>query len=240
MSEVFYPDLSTPERPQPGARRDRRRDLHRPDVARHRPRCDRPDPRSLRFTQVNTDDDGRYRITETVRHLARPRQRRRAGAAGVARRRRTTGSTRSTTRPSTNDGMDDRARTRGDGLLATDGDASPPHLRRRDRVRPGPRADSSAPQRPVARPEPTTTTSTTAPTPPGRATWSSPAGSPASPAGGAPAGDAHPRLRPRRRVGRASRPAPPATAGPRTAAALRRRLAPYLGGLSRCRPAPPP
>jgi len=65
MSEVFYPDLSTPsirtlELPvTDGNRRDRQsRDMTTVVT--------RPDERSLRFVQVSTDKDGHYRLTQQV------------------------------------------------------------------------------------------------------------------------------------------------------------------------------
>ncbi len=65
ISEVFYPDLSTPSvrslelTVRDGARTDRQsRDMTSVVT--------RPDERSLRFTQVSTDKDGHYRLTEEV------------------------------------------------------------------------------------------------------------------------------------------------------------------------------
>ena len=51
ISEVFYPDLSTPEHPQPRAGRHRRAHLHRPRVDRHAARrraARRPQPAASR------------------------------------------------------------------------------------------------------------------------------------------------------------------------------------------------
>ena len=65
LSEVFYPDLSTPSvrtlelTVSDGAATDRQGADMTTVVSR-------PDERSLRFTQVSTDLDGRYRITEEV------------------------------------------------------------------------------------------------------------------------------------------------------------------------------
>ncbi len=65
LSEVFYPDLSTPSLRTleltviDGDRADRQaRDMTTVVT--------RPDERSLRFTQVSTDNDGHYRLTEEV------------------------------------------------------------------------------------------------------------------------------------------------------------------------------
>jgi glucoamylase len=65
VSEVFYPDLSTPSvrtvelTVTDGGHADRQTT----DMATA---VTRPDERSLRFTQVSTDNDGHYRLTEEV------------------------------------------------------------------------------------------------------------------------------------------------------------------------------
>jgi glucoamylase len=64
MSEVFYPDLSTPSVRSlefvvtDGETFTDRTSSHTDTTV------ERPDPRSLRFTQVNTDKQGRYELTE--------------------------------------------------------------------------------------------------------------------------------------------------------------------------------
>ena len=85
-SEVFYPDLSTPS--------IRNLELvvtdggRSPTASRPAPgtASARPDARSLGFTQTNTDKQGRYRITKTVRHRPAPRRRGRPGPAPLPRR----------------------------------------------------------------------------------------------------------------------------------------------------------
>ena len=65
VSEVFYPDLSTPSirtlelTVTDGGRTDQQAKDMTSVVSR-------PDERSLRYTQVSTDKDGRYRLTEEV------------------------------------------------------------------------------------------------------------------------------------------------------------------------------
>ena len=120
MSEVFYPDLSTPS--------VRSLELVVSDGETFTDRAsrgmttevERPDPRSLRFTQVSTDRDGRYELTEE--YVTSPDH------DSVTVRVRLTSLDGGDYRlyalhdPAlTNDGMDDRARTRGNGLLASDG-----------------------------------------------------------------------------------------------------------------------
>lgn len=122
-TEVFYPDLSTPsvrslelvvsdgstftERVSHGATT----------------RVDRPDPRSLRFTTVHTDRDGRYQLIE--QHVTSPEH-----DAVVIRLKLTSldgGRYRlyALYDPAlTNNGMDDRARSLGRGLSATDGEVA--------------------------------------------------------------------------------------------------------------------
>src|SRR4051794_36510638 len=63
VSEVFYPDLSTPsvrslELRVSGEDFSDRLSTDATTVT------SRPDPRSLRYTQVATDDDGRYRVVQ--------------------------------------------------------------------------------------------------------------------------------------------------------------------------------
>lgn len=65
VSEVFYPDLSTPSLRalELEVRSGSTTDHQGTDMTTV---VTRPDERSLRFTLVSTDDDGRYRITEQV------------------------------------------------------------------------------------------------------------------------------------------------------------------------------
>ncbi len=123
-SEVFYPDLSTPS--------VRSLDLVVTDRAGSfvdRPATDmvttvsRPDPRSLRFTQVHEARSGRYRLVEE--HVTDPRR-----DAYVVRVRLVSldgGAYRVRVHydPALdNSGMDDRGRRSGRALLATDGRVS--------------------------------------------------------------------------------------------------------------------
>ena len=83
----------------------------------------RSDPRSLRFTQVHEDDDGRYRLTEV--HLTDPR--RDAYVVRVRLESLDGGDYQVLVDydPALdNSGMDDRARGHGKALLATDGEVS--------------------------------------------------------------------------------------------------------------------
>src|SRR3954452_12837836 len=121
-SEVFYPDLSTPSVRSlelvvtgPGFTDRESTDM------RHR--TTRPDARSLRFRQVNTDRQGRYRIVESF--VTDPRR----DALDV--RIRFTSLDGGSYRvyalydPSlTNDGMDDHGRTTGRTLVTTDATVS--------------------------------------------------------------------------------------------------------------------
>jgi glucoamylase len=120
MSEVFYPDLSTPSvRSMELVVTDGRTFTDR--TARDTvTTVRRPDPRSLRFTQVNTDKDGRYRLVEE--YVTSPRR------DAVTVRVRLTSLDGGRYRlfvlydPALdNGGMDDRARSKGRGLLANDG-----------------------------------------------------------------------------------------------------------------------
>jgi glucoamylase len=123
MSEVFYPDLDTPS--------VRSLELVVTDGESFTDRTsqdtettvERPDPGSLRFTQVNTDTDGRYALTE--HYVTSP------DYDSVTVRVRLESLDGGSYQlwalhdPAlTNDGMDDRARNRGTGLLATDGSVS--------------------------------------------------------------------------------------------------------------------
>lgn len=118
VSEVFHPDLSTPSIRglelvvSDGATfTDRAADM--------RTTVTRPDERSLRFTQVGTDPDGRYRLTQ--QYVADPR---RSSVLVGVRLESLDGAAYSLYAlldPAlANTGMDDRARTRGDALVATD------------------------------------------------------------------------------------------------------------------------
>ena len=117
-SEVFYPDLSTPsvrslELVVTG---DSFTDRESTDM-RHR--TTRPDAGSLRFTQTNTDRDGRYRIDETF--VTDPR--RDALEVHVRLTSLDGGSYRlyALYDPSlANNGMDDSGRTTGDTLVSDD------------------------------------------------------------------------------------------------------------------------
>jgi glucoamylase len=123
MSEVFYPDLSTPSiRNLELVVTDGQTFADRESTdTRHR--TTRPDPRSLRFTQVNTAHTGKYRITKHV--VTDP-------SGDVVRIRvRLTSLDGGEYRlfvlhdPAlTNDGGDDRGRTAGRALLATDGEVA--------------------------------------------------------------------------------------------------------------------
>ncbi|WP_121257659.1 glycoside hydrolase family 15 protein [Nocardioides ferulae] len=119
MSEVFYPDLSTPSVRSlelvvtDGETFTDRTSVHT-DTS-----VTRPDPRSLRFTQVNIDRDGRYEVVEE--YVTSP-----ASDSVVVRVRLASldgGDYRlyALLDPALdNNGLDDRARSKGRGLLATD------------------------------------------------------------------------------------------------------------------------
>jgi glucoamylase len=119
MSEVFYPDLSTPSvRSLELVVTDGRTFTDR--VSRHTDTTvERADPRSLRFTQTSTDRDGRYRLTADYVTST-------SSDAVVARVRLTSldgGRYRLYVLHDpalTNDGMDDRGRSSAGGLLARD------------------------------------------------------------------------------------------------------------------------
>ena len=127
-SEVFYPDLSTPSVRSlelvvtgPGFTDRESTDMTHSTV--------RPDPRSLRFTETNTDKQGRYRIVETfVTDTGVPRLP--SGSASSL----WTGHYRlyALYDPSlANTGMDDSGRTSGHTLVASDATTSvSPHSSR--------------------------------------------------------------------------------------------------------------
>ncbi|WP_432477682.1 glycoside hydrolase family 15 protein [Nocardioides sp. GXQ0305] len=120
MSEVFYPDLSTPSvRSLELVVTDGETFTDR--TSRHtESTVERPDPRSLRFTQVNTDPDGRYRLTEE--YVTSPDHD--SVTVRVRLESLDGGSYQlwALHDPAlTNDGMDDRARSRGRRLVASDG-----------------------------------------------------------------------------------------------------------------------
>ena len=95
MSEVFYPDLSTPSVRSLELRRHRRRDVHRPRVDGHDDHGrDRPDPRSLRFTQIEHRQGRALPAHGAVRHRSPTATRRRQGAAAPPWTAGATGSTR--------------------------------------------------------------------------------------------------------------------------------------------------
>jgi glucoamylase len=118
VSEVFHPDLSTPS--------VRALELVVSDGATFTDRAadmthevSRPDERSLRFTQVSTDRDGRYRLTQ--QYVTHPRR----SAVAVSVRLESLDGTPyalyALHDPAlANTGMDDRARTAGHTLVATD------------------------------------------------------------------------------------------------------------------------
>ena len=240
MSEVFYPDLSTPS--------IRSLELVVTDGETFTDRTsrdttttvERPDPRSLRFTQVNTDRDGRYEITE--KYVTSPDH------DSVTVRVRLVSLDGGDYRlyalhdPAlTNDGMDDRARTRGDGLLASDGDGRLPPARPAGLRSPDQRPRRHR-QRPVARPAP-------GPRPrPARAVSAGPGNvvqlgrvTGVTGRAGAQRATLTLGLGPRRGLGRAAAPAPPGPRAGRDPAGVRRRLGRATStGSSRCRPAPPP
>ncbi len=121
-SEVFYPDLSTPSvrSLELSVQGDGFTDSASSDMETT---VTRSDPRSLRFTQVHEDADGRYRLTEV--HLTDPQR-----DAYVVRVRLESLDGRDYRvlvdyDPALdNSGMDDRARGHGKALLATDGKVS--------------------------------------------------------------------------------------------------------------------
>jgi glucoamylase len=117
-SEVFYPDLSTPSvrslelLVQGDGFLDRASSDMRTTVTR-------PDPRSLRFTSVHEDEDGRYRLTEE--HLVDPYR----DAYVVRIRLESLDGGKYEVHVDydpalDNSGMDDHARTVGKALVATD------------------------------------------------------------------------------------------------------------------------
>ncbi|UMG93028.1 hypothetical protein [Nocardioides sp. TF02-7] len=119
-SEVFYPDLSTPSvRTLELMVSDRRRSFLDRASRDMRTTVRRPDARSLRFTQVHVDRDGRYRLTET--HLTDPARdtyvvRVRLESLDGGRYRLHVAYDPALA----NGGMDDRARARGRALVAHD------------------------------------------------------------------------------------------------------------------------
>jgi glucoamylase len=123
MSEVFYPDLSTPSvRSLELVVTDGETFTDR--TSRHtETTVERPDPRSLRFTQVNTDKQGRYELTEE--YVTDP------GHDSVTVRVNLESLDGGDYRlfalldPAlSNTGMDDRASKRGKGLLAFDSEVA--------------------------------------------------------------------------------------------------------------------
>jgi len=123
VSEVFYPDLSTPsERSLELVVTDGRTFADHTSTG-GRTATNRPDPRSLRFTQTTTDRDGRWQVTQ--QYVADPRH----DTLLVDVRLVSLDGGRyhlwALHDPAlTNDGMDDRAGTRGRGLVARDGDVA--------------------------------------------------------------------------------------------------------------------
>jgi glucoamylase len=123
VSEVFYPDLSTPSiRNLELIVTDGRTFADR-ESTDTRQRTIRPDPRSLRFTQVNTARSGKYRIVKRI--VADPH----GDSVRIRVRLRALDGDRYRLYvlhdPAlANDGMDDRARTAGHTLLASDGNVA--------------------------------------------------------------------------------------------------------------------
>lgn len=123
-SEVFYPDLSTPSvRTLELVVTDAEGTFVDQASKDMRTTVRRPDPQSLRFTQVHADKDGRYRLTET--HVTDP------GRDTYVLRVRLESLDGGRYRLHTvhdpaldNTGMDDRARVRGRALVADDGRVS--------------------------------------------------------------------------------------------------------------------
>ena len=118
ISEVFYPDLSTPSMRNLELVVTDGRTFTDRESTDMRHGVARPDARSLRFTQVNTDKGGHYRIVKSIvtdprRDSVVLRVRLR-----VARRAGSTSSTRCTTRPSATTGRTTAARTSGNALVA--------------------------------------------------------------------------------------------------------------------------
>jgi glucoamylase len=121
-SEVFYPDLSTPSVRSLELQVVGEGFLDRAS-SDMRTTVTRPDPRSLGFTQVHEDEDGRYRLTE--QHLIDPF--RDAYVVRVRLESLDGGDYQVLVDydPALdNSGMDDRGRSHGKALLATDGEVS--------------------------------------------------------------------------------------------------------------------
>ena len=117
-SEIFYPDLSTPSvrslelAVTDGEFTDRASKHMTTTVSR-------PDPRSLRFTQVHEDKDGRYRLTETS--LTDPRRDSYVVRVQLESLDGGDYDVLVTYDPAlTNDGSDDRGRVKGNVLMARD------------------------------------------------------------------------------------------------------------------------
>ncbi len=122
-SEVFFPDLSTPSvRNLELIVTDGRTFTDRESTGmRHR--VSRPDARSLGFTQVNTDKQGRYRLTKhVVTDPARDAMRIRVRLRSLDGRKYQLFVLQDPALG--NDGSDDRARTAGRTLVAADGDVA--------------------------------------------------------------------------------------------------------------------
>jgi glucoamylase len=120
VSEVFYPDLSTPSTRNLELVVTDGKTFTDRESTDMRHRVARPDARSLRFTQVNTDKGGRYRLVKTV--VTDPRR------DSVAMRVRLVSldgrkySLYALHDPALgNNGEDDSGRTVGRSLVATDG-----------------------------------------------------------------------------------------------------------------------
>ena len=119
-SEVFYPDLSTPSvRNLELIVTDGKTFTDRESTdMRHR--VSRPDPRSLGFTQVNTDKQGKYRLTKRfVTDPARDAMRVRVALRSLDGRKYRLFVLHDPALD--NDGSDDEARTTGSTLVADDG-----------------------------------------------------------------------------------------------------------------------
>jgi glucoamylase len=134
VSEVFYPDLSTPsERSLALVVTDGRTSATRTTTGRTT--TTRPDPRSLRFTQTTTDRHGRWRVTQ--QYVTDPRRDTLLVDVHLTSLDGGRYQLWALHDPAlTNNGMDDRARTRGRGLVARDGTVSTMLLARPGLVRP--------------------------------------------------------------------------------------------------------
>jgi glucoamylase len=123
VSEVFYPDLSTPSvRSLEFVVTDGERFTDRTSTGTTTT-VTRPDPGSLRFTQVNTDRDGRYELTK--QYVTDPANDTLAVQVRLTALDGGDYQLYALYDPAlANGGMDDRGRTRGHALVAGDGTAA--------------------------------------------------------------------------------------------------------------------